>query len=134
VEIGDRHEIDGVQYEIVSAGLYDGEKIDVQEGRVPMEGDSAYLFVPEDDPEHAFLLEQVEVIEHRERMARLELEMDGLMPGVRAALLLYEERDDPVPVEVVGRLLRAACATGYQYGVAEEPRGALHDRVRSGGG
>jgi hypothetical protein len=126
VNIGERHVMEGdEEYEVVSRGTYndDGE-FNVVEGRIPAEGEEGLLLQSEQHPENIYWLERVEVVDARNRMARLEMAMDELMPNVRAELLRFEN-PGTVPLDDVARLMRAACAAGYEFAQREDPPGAL---------
>lgn len=129
MEVGDRHVIDGVEYECVSSGtIGDDGEFSVTEGRVPMPGDEGMLLAPEDDEGSGYWFEPVARVEQRARMAALEMEMDSLMPNVRRELLAYEE-EGAVPLTVAAGFARAACAYGYMYGFKEVPPGDLARRA-----
>jgi hypothetical protein len=134
VEIGDRQQIEGVLHECVSIGLFDEETGDytMQEGRVPGEGEEGILIAPDSDPDRAYWMQPASEVDDRNRQSSLEMQMDALMPDVRRELLRFED-DGVVPLDVAAGLARAACAYGYEYGINEEPRGALKSSLQSPG-
>lgn len=126
MNIGERHVLEGdEEYEVVSKGSYDDDgEFNVTDGRIPAEGDEGLLLQSEQHPENIYWLERVEVVDARNRMARMEMAMDELMPKVRIELLRYEEAGS-IPLDEAASLMRVACATGYQFAQTENPPGAL---------
>lgn len=113
------------EYEVVARGSYTDEgEFNVEEGRIPLEGDEGLVLQSEDHPENVYWLQRVEIVDARNRMSRLEMAMDELMPNVRAQLLKYED-EGVVPLDEAAGLLRAACAAGYEFARREDPPGAL---------
>lgn len=126
MNIGDRHPLDNVLYEIVSIGALDEDgDFDVEEGRVPEPEETGMVLLPDDEPGRAYWMQPVTEVEQRARVASLEMEVDFLLGSLRATLIEYEDKDEDVPVSVVASLMRASCSVGYMHGLREEPRGAL---------
>lgn len=125
MNIGERHELDGDWFEVTASGSVSGEDFVFEDGRLPEEGERGKLILPDEEEGVAYWVEPVEQVEKRERVSRLEMEMDTLLGPVRAELLRY---DDDVPLEKVASMLRVAAAQGYMHALTEEPRGALASR------
>lgn len=119
--------MEGVLYEVVSHGVIDGDgDYAVEEGRPPVQGEHGLAMMPDDEPGRVYWLETVEAVETRERVSRLQMEVDSLLSGlVRKTLMAYEDQGEDVPVNIASDLVRAACAAGYIHALREEPRGAL---------
>jgi hypothetical protein len=129
LKLGDRHEIDGTEYEVTGIGKLDEEgNYEVVDGRIPLDGDTGLLITPDDEPGDSFWLEPVSLMRQRERIGALEFAMDSITQPVRVELLGYEVQG-AVPFGVVVGLVRAAAAYGYVYGTTEEPRGQLAEQT-----